>query len=375
MTKIVPTHPYLERLKPYEPPDLEAAAARSGLEVEQLIRLNANENPFGPSPRVAQALADCDSYAFYSDYASLREAVARYASVSPEQVVLGNGADELIDLLIRLLIEPGQAVVICPPTFGIYRFFAEVSRCRVLSVPCRADFSIDVEAIEAAIKESEGDARLLFLVSPSNPGGQAIPLDALRRLLALPLMVAVDEAYIEFGGAMSRNGRRHYGESAVSLLPDHENLVVIRTFSKWAGLAGLRLGYALLAPDLVDYLERIRPPYNVNEAAVVAALATFADLETVQANVTRLIAERERLQEELAAFSWLEPLPSQANFILCHLRDHTPQEVVDALIRRGILIRKFSDPAMAEYVRISVGRPEQNEALLAALRELEQGEK
>jgi len=364
MTKIVPTHPYLERLKPYEPPDLEAAAARSGLEVEQLIRLNANENSFGPSPLVAQALADCDSYAFYSDYAPLREAVARYASVSPEQVVLSNGADELIDLLIRLLIEPGQSVVVCPPTFGIYRFFAEVSRCRVLAVPCQADFSIDVAAVESAVKESEGDARLLFLVSPSNPGGQAIPLDAMRRLLALPLMVAVDEAYIEFGG-----------ESAVSLLPDHENLVVIRTFSKWAGLAGLRLGYALLAPDLVNYLERIRPPYNVNEAAVVAALATFADLETVQANVACLIAERERLQEELAAIPWLEPLPSQANFILCHLRNRTPQEVVDALIQRGIMIRKFSDPVMAEYVRISVGRPEQNEALLAALRELDQGER
>ena len=354
-----PTHPYLETIKPYEPPDLEAAAARSGLRVEQLIRLDANENPFGPSPQVAQALAGYPDYGFYPDYWPLQQAVACYAGVAPEQVVLGNGADELIDLTTRLFVEPGQAVVVCPPTFSMYRFFAEVNRCRVLSVPRRADFSMDLAAVERAVLENGEDARLLFLVSPGNPDGQAISLGVIRRLLELPLMVAVDEAYIEFGG-----------ESAVTLLPEHENLVIIRTFSKWTGLAGLRLGYALLAPHLAGYLERIRAPYNVNAAAVVATLATLADLEDVQANVACLIAERERLQETLATFPWLEPLPSQANFILCRVKGRTAQEVVGALARRGILIRGFSDPAMAGYIRISVGRPDQADALIAVLREL-----
>jgi len=354
-----PTHPYLETIKPYEPPDLEAAAACSSLRVEQLIRLDANENPFGPSPRVAQALAEYPDYAFYPDYRPLQQAVARYAGVAPEQVVLGNGADELIDLTVRLFVEPGQTVVICPPTFSMYRFFAEVNRCRVLPVTRRADFSMDLAAVERAIRESGRDARLLFLVSPGNPDGQAIPLDVIRRLLELPLMVAVDEAYIEFGG-----------ESGVPLLPEYENLVIIRTFSKWTGLAGLRLGYALLAPHLAGYLERIRAPYNVNAAAVVAALATLADLGAVQANVARLIAERERLQEALATFPWLEPLPSQANFILCRVKGRTAQEVVGALARQGILIRRFSDPTMAGYVRISVGRPDQTGVLIAVLRGL-----
>ena len=354
-----PTHPYLETIKPYEPPDLEAAAARSGLRVEQLIRLDANENPFGPSPQVAQALAGYPDYGFYPDYRPLQQAVACYAGVAPEQVVLGNGADELIDLTTRLFVEPGQAVVICPPTFSMYRFFAEVNRCRVLSVPRRADFSMDLAAVERTVRENGEDARLLFLVSPGNPDGQAISLGVIRRLLELPLMVAVDEAYIEFGG-----------ESAVTLLPEHENLVIIRTFSKWTGLAGLRLGYALLAPHLAGYLERIRAPYNVNAAAVVATLATLADLEDVQVNVACLIAERERLHETLATFPWLEPLPSQANFILCRVKGRTAQEVVGALARRGILIRGFSDPAMAGYIRISVGRPDQAAALVVALREL-----
>ena len=360
MTKIkAPTHPYLESIEPYEPPDLEATATHAGLRVEQLIRLDANENSFGLSPQVAQALADYPDYAFYPDYRPLREAVACYAGVAPEQVVLGNGADEIIDLLVRLFVEPGQAVVVCPPTFSMYRFFAQVNRCRVLSVPRRADFSMDVASVERAVQENKGDARLLFLVSPGNPDGQAIPLDVIRRLLELPLMVAVDEAYIEFGG-----------ESAAPFLPDHENLVIIRTFSKWAGLAGLRLGYALLAPHLAGHLERIRAPYNVNAAMVAAALATLADSEAVQANVTGLIAERERLREVLATFPWLEPLPSQANFILCRLRARSSQEVVDALAQQGILVRRFSDPAMAGYVRISVGRPEQTDALITALKEL-----
>jgi histidinol-phosphate aminotransferase len=360
MTKIEgPTHPYLESIEPYEPPDLEATAAHAGLRVEQLTRLDANENSFGPSPQVAQALADYPDYAFYPDYRPLREAVARYAGVAPEQVVLGNGADEIIDLLVRLFVEPGQAVVVCPPTFSMYHFFAQVNRCRVVSVPRRADFSMDVASVERTVQENEGDARLLFLVSPGNPDGQAIPLDVIRRLLELPLMVAVDEAYIEFGG-----------ESAAPLLSEHENLVIIRTFSKWAGLAGLRLGYALLAPHLADHLERIRAPYNVNAAMVAAALATLADLPAVQTNVARLIAERERLRDVLATLSWLEPLPSQANFILCRLRARSSQEVVDALARQGILIRQFSDPAMAGYVRISIGRSEQNDALIAALKEL-----
>jgi histidinol-phosphate aminotransferase len=357
---VEPSHPYLSSIEPYEPPDLEAAADRAGVDKDRLIRLIANENPFGPSARVASALADFDEYHFHPDYGPLIGAVARYAGATPGHVVLSNGADEMIDLLIRLFVEPGEAIVICPPTFSMYRFYGRVNRCRLLDAPRRKDLSLDVPAIEGVVQRSEGEARLLFIVSPGNPSGQAIPLAVTAQLLELPLMVAVDEAYIEFGG-----------ESAVSLLADHGNLVIIRSFSKWAGLAGLRLGYALLRPNLVDYLERIRPPYNVNAAAMVAALATFEDLEAVQANVDRLIEERERLGEALMDVAWLDPLPSDTNFVLIRVKGRDPHAVVDGLARQGILIRAFSSPAMAEYVRISVGRPEQNDALIRALRHME----
>lgn len=365
MLRVRSRHPYLETLEPYDPPDLEAAAERAGVEREELIRLVANENPFGPAPGVAQALAEFDEYHFHPDYNLLREAVAEYAGVASGQVVLSNGADEAIDFLIRLFVEPGEGVVIPPPTFSMYRFYARVNRCQLLTAPRNDDLSLDVAAIERVIEgarhdqsaESEGKARILFLVSPGNPSGRAISLDVIERLLKLSVVVVVDEAYIEFGG-----------QSAVGLMPRHDNLVILRTFSKWAGLAGLRLGYALMAPRLAYDVERIRPPYNVNAAAMVAALATFANLDAVRANVSRLVEERERLEGTLRAFSWLRVFPSEANFILCRVLGRDAQTVVEELLARGILVRGFPAGRMADYVRISVGRPEQNDALVEALR-------
>ncbi len=327
MPTVEPSHPYLERIEPYEPPDLGAAAERAGVDKDDLIRLIANENPFGPSPRVADALAGFDEYHLHPDYGPLREAVTRYTGVTPAHVVLSNGADEMIDLLVRLFVEPGQAVVICPPTFSMYRFYSRVNRCRPLTAPRREDLSLDVDAIEQTVRQSRGEARLLFIASPGNPNGQEIRLAVTERLLELPLMVAVDEVYVEFGG-----------ESALSLLGEHDNLVVVRSFSKWAGLAGLRLGYALLRPSLADCLERIRRPYNVSAAAMVAALATFDDLEAVQANEARLIDERERLRQALKAILWLDPLPSQTNSILVRVEGRDAHAEVDGLARRGILI-------------------------------------
>ena len=365
MSTIRPKHPHVEDLKPYQPPDLDAAAERADVAVGKLIRLVANENPFGPSPLVRRALADFDQYHLHPDYGPLKEAVAGYAGMSTSQVVLSNGSDEMIDLLIRLFVEPGEAVVIAPPTFSMYRFSARVNRCDVVAVPREDDLSLNPAAVERAVvgrnaradfEAGVGPARVLFLVSPHNPSGRAMPLELIEKFLALPLVVVVDEAYIEFGG-----------ESTLSLLSDHENLVIMRTFSKWAGLAGLRLGYTILAPKLADYLERIRPPYNVNAAAMVAALATFEDLDRVKANVAHIVEERERLVEALRAFAYLEPLPSEANFVLCRVVGRDARGVVDGLLDEGILVRDFSDPAMAGYVRISVGKPEQNEALLEAL--------
>jgi histidinol-phosphate aminotransferase len=343
--------PHIEGLETYEPPDWEVLP-------ERLFRLDANENPFGPSPRVAEALARFDGYGLYPDYRALTEAVAEYAGTQPETIVLGNGGDEIIDLAVRLFVAPGEGTIVCPPAFGMYTVSTQAHRGRVLSVPRGDDFSLDVEGIEALLGAGAPGVRpkLLFVTSPGNPDGGAVPVETISRLLQLPLAVVVDEAYIEFGG-----------ESAVPLLAGHPNLIVLRTFSKWAGMAGLRLGYAAAAPEVTTAMHRLRPPYNVNAAAVVAALAAMDDLPQIKATIDCLVAERERLQAALAALPGLQPLPSQANFLFCRLTGRSGRELADALAREGILVRSFSDPGLADAVRITVGRPDQNDALLAAL--------
>jgi histidinol-phosphate aminotransferase len=353
---------HIQDLEAYEPPDWEGLAARAGVSPERLIRLDANENPYGPSPRVAEALARFGGYGFYPDYRALVEAITSYAGVAPgtARVVLGNGGDEIIDLAVRTFVAPGEGAILCPPAFGMYAASTLAHRGRVLSVPRRDDWSVDVERIEALVA-MEGDIqpKLLFLTTPGNPDGLPISLNIVRRLLALPLAVVADEAYVEFGG-----------ESAVPLLEEHPNLIVLRTFSKWAGMAGLRLGYALTSPAIASAMARLRPPYNVNAAAVVAALATFDDMGHVRATIGRIIAERGRLRSALAGIPGVHPLPSQANFILCRLDGRSGRGAAGALAARSILVRSFSDPALFDAIRISVGRPDQNAALVTALQSI-----
>jgi histidinol-phosphate aminotransferase len=350
--------PHIEGLKAYEPPDWEAVAARANRSPAQLIRLDANENPYGPSPRMAEALARFEGYGFYPDYRVMARAVAGYAGTEPESIVLGNGGDEIIDLAVRLFVAPGEGTIVCPPAFSMYAISTETHRGRVLSILRRDDFSLDVDGIEALVERSKSGARpkLLFITSPGNPDGGTISPDIIQRLLKLPLAVFVDEAYIEFGG-----------ETVVPLLAGHPNLLVLRTFSKWAGIAGLRLGYAVTSREIAGAMARLRPPYNVNAAAIVAALATFEDMAHTQEAIARLVAERERLQEALAALPGVQPLPSQANFLLCRFQGLSGRELADALAEQGILVRSFSAPNLADAVRITVGRPDQNAALLAAL--------
>lgn len=352
--------PHIQELEVYEPPDWEALALRAKVPLGQLIRLDANENLYGPPPRVIEALGRFDGYQYYPDYRSLIPAIARYAHVAPEQVVLGNGGDELIDLVVRLFVEPGDGVVICPPAFSMYAVSTRAHRGKVIPVPRNPDFSLDADAIESLVQNplAEASPRLLFITSPGNPDGRSIPLETVQRLLELPVAVVVDEAYIEFGG-----------QSAVSLLPAYSNLIILRTLSKWAGMAGLRLGYALASPQVIDALARVRSPFNVNMAAVIAALAALEDSAYAQHVISCIIAERARLESALAGLPGVYPVPSQANFVLCRFTDHSGPEIAERLAARGILVRTFSDPMLADAVRITVGRPEQNDALLTALRE------
>lgn len=336
----------------------EVWAERLGRAPETIVKLDANENPYGPSPRALEVLSAGKSFNIYPDPGStfLRRALSDFVQLPMETILAGAGSDELIDLILRATLLPGDVVVDCPPTFSVYSFLAGVNHARVLNVPRRADFSLDVDGVEAAV-QTEPRAKVLFVCSPNNPDGSVIPDETMRRLLRLPVLVVLDEAYIEF-----------QGRSRMSWAVEYSNLAVLRTFSKWAGLAGLRVGYGAFPAWLSARIWRIKQPYNVNTAASQAAIASLQDVGTLLANVERLRAERSRLLDALSDLDGLQPYPSEANFILCRVAGRDALEFKRALEREGVLVRYFDKPGLRDCIRVSVGRPQDTDALMDALK-------
>ena len=324
---------------------------------EDIIKLDANENPYGPSPRVYQALANETYYHIYPDPDStaLRHALSQYTGIDATHIVAGHGADELIDLIIRLFIAPGDAVINCPPAFGMYRFDTELNGGRIIDIARKEDFSLDLESV-IEFTNSDRNVKTIFITSPNNPDGSILDDACLQELLQLPLIVVLDEAYIEFAGG-----------SRVDWVLEHENLIVLRTFSKWAGLAGLRVGYGIFPHWVLSHLLKIKQPYNVNVAGATAPLASLSDVHQLQENVQKIVEERERLYQALREFDFLEPYPSQANFILARVIGKDAAELKAGLAEQGILIRYFNTPDLRDHVRISVGTPSQTSVLLKVL--------
>ena len=261
------------------------------------------------------------------------------------------------------LAEPGDSILNCPPTFGMYAFDADVNAARVVNVPRRPDFSVDVAAVLAAARVTP--PKMLFLTSPNNPDGCTLPDDALRQMLAaLPnTLVVLDEAYIEFAPEPSRIG----------WVLSHENLVVLRTFSKRAGLAGLRVGYGAFPTSLIEFLWRAKQPYNVSVAAEVAAVAALSNAPYLARVRDALVAERERLFAMLARVPGLSPYPSAANFVLCRVGGGVDAKALQQRLmhEEGIMVRYYASPAaLAGCIRVSVGTPANTDALEKALHRL-----
>jgi histidinol-phosphate aminotransferase len=345
----------IDAYAPIEPP--EVVARELGIPPDQIVKLDANENPYGPSPKVQAALADFAGYQYYPDpeQRAVREAVARYVGVEPGQIVLGNGSDEMLDLCARLFLSPGDTLVNFPPSFGVYSFLGHVYNAKTVHVERGEDFSLD---IDRAARELD-NAKLAFIASPNNPTGNSLSRDELERLLAPGAVIAVDEAYAEFTG-----------ESFVDMVSRHDNLIVLRTFSKWAGLAGMRAGFAVVPEPLAEVIWRIKIPYNLTVSAEQAVLASLEDVGTLKETVGRIVDERERMSAKLAALPWLRPFPSRANFILCEVKGVEAREVQAQLRQRGILIRYFDSPGLRNCVRISVGKPEHTDRVLEALNQI-----
>ena len=354
---------FIANMEPYTPIEpFEVLSRRLGKPPDEIIKLDANENPYGPVPQVRQALGELPFPHIYPDPESrdLRESLAAWTGVPVKNLVAGAGADELIDLIMRLVLDPGDTILNCPPTFGMYSFDASIQAANVVNIPRRPDFSLDLEAIEQAARREQ--AKLLFLTSPNNPDGSLTPPDQVQRLLDLPLLIVLDEAYVDFA-----KGRQSMQQAVL----EQTNLIVLRTFSKWAGLAGMRVGYGIFPDALLPHLWKIKQPYNVSVAASTAAIVSLQHKDALELNRQKLLTERDRLYERLKTVPYLQPYPSEANFILSRVLDRDARQLKLDLASRGILIRYFRKPGLEDKIRISVGKPEHTDRLINALMEME----
>ena len=346
-------------LRPYDPViPPETLADVSGIPEQDIIKLNANENPYGPSPRIQEALGGYDGYHIYPDpkQQSLRKVLSSYVGVSDEYILAGAGADEIIDLILRACLDPGDEVVNCPPTFGMYEFSTNVNGGKIVNAERDSKYDVDLTEIRSAISPR---TKVVFLTSPNNPTGNLVSYDSIISLLDEKLIVVVDEAYFEFSGV-----------TVAPLVIKYPNLVVLRSMSKWSGLAGLRLGYGIMDPLLLERLMDIKQPYNITAASLVALQASFEDIEYLSNNVNSIVNERDRLFSRLSLIEGLHPWKSKGNFILFDTPPGKAVEIFRMLASKGIFVRYFNTPRLSDSLRISVGKPEHMDIVVRALTEI-----
>jgi len=346
----VPVRTAVERMRPYNPP-LEGRTHK--------LRLDFNENPIGCSPAVRRALArlGAESISAYPEQQTVRLKAARYFGVKPPELLLTNGTDEALSLVVSTFVEPGDHVLLVEPTYAMYRFYSELAGARIIAPRYSAAMDFPWEEVLAALASAP---KVFFLPNPNSPTGNLLQLAQLRRILAAAsrTMVVIDEAYFEFSG--------------VTLLPwicRHRNLIVTRTFSKTTGLAGLRLGCIFVNRELAATMRKAQSPYPVNAAALAAAEAAMIDRGFIVRTVREVRRGRRELENGLTRLG-VRYFPTGGNFVLVFFGDRA-RAIVAALERRGILLRdRSSDFGGEGYVRLTLGTVEQMRRLLRELEKL-----
>lgn len=332
-------------------------AAKAGVSPEMIIRVNQNENPFGADPEIAASLNEIPLHLYPdANQVKIRASLSQYTGHPTEQIMAGAGADEMIDLLMRLFVAPGERVLDCKPTFGMYHFCARVADAEVVSIQRDDTFEVDVQAVA---REDDKRTKIVFLASPNNPTGNILTEEQTRDLLKLGMVIVVDETYFEFSG-----------QTVAHLIPEFENLVVLRSFSKWAGIAGLRVGYMIASTEIISRLMDIKNPYNVNIAAEAALLATMEHRDKLLGKVAILLEQRKRMEQAFDAMDRVSYVPSYGNYLLTRFDDYLAGDLYEALVKKGIFVRPFSDPRLTHDLRISVGTPDQTTRVLEVISDL-----
>jgi histidinol-phosphate aminotransferase len=350
MRPVIAVRKAVARMRPYHPP-LEGRDGK--------LRLDFNENTIGCSPLVRRAIRDLSSAAvsMYPEQESVRRELARFFDVHPDEMLLTNGTDEALHLIVDTFVEPDDGILIVEPTFAMYRFYSELAGARIHALHYDAAMKFPMNELLAALHKGP---RVFFLANPNNPTGSVVQPADLRRILkaATKTLVVVDEAYFEFSGI-----------TILPWIPRHNNLVVTRTFSKAAGLAGLRLGCIFANRAIAEHFRKAQSPYPVNVAALVAARATIRDQQFLRATLSEFRRSRKEFERGLAELG-IRFFPSAANFVLLYLGARA-KEVVASLARNGTLIRdRSSDFGGEGYVRITFGTISQTRRVLRQLKEV-----
>ncbi|MCW3133412.1 MAG: histidinol-phosphate transaminase [Methanophagales archaeon] len=356
----VPVRSCLEWIEEYKP----------GRMVKGAIKLSSNENPLGPSPRAIREIVksieegklNLSLYPWEGEEEELRDEILRYIGfgtrMKKENIAVGAGVDGVLDTLVKMFIESGNEAIIPVPTFSLYESLVKIAGGiprYVKRERGEEHFSIPVKRLTATCNEK---TKIIFISSPNNPTGNCVPVDRMRDLIeSVPgVMVVIDEAYVEFADS-----------SLVNLVTEYDNVLVLRTFSKAFGLAGLRVGYAVIPEWLANHYKKVSMPFSVNSVAITAAIAALRDKEHLRRSVELVQHERQFLIENLQRF--FKVYPSEANFVFVDVSPAKSYEVYDALMKRGIIVRDCSTfrGAGDSFIRITVGTREQNEKVVEAL--------
>ncbi len=335
----------IKRLKPY-------SSARDEFQGEASVFLDANENAFGsPLP---------ESYNRYPDplQRELKAKISGIKGVPAKNIFLGNGSDEAIDILFRIFCEPKRDnVIICPPTYGMYEVSANINDVAINKINLLPSFDLDVPGI---LENTDAQSKLLFICSPNNPTANSVHPDDVELLLQkFAGIVVIDEAYINYSAQ----------PSFIKLLTEYANLVVLQTFSKAWGLAGLRLGMAFASESIINYMNRVKPPYNVNQKTQLLAMEALDNIQWVNEHIKQTVIERKKLEESLKALTMVQKIyRSDANFILVRVVD--ARGIYNYLISKGIVVRDRSKVTLCEEcLRITVGTEKENRILIEALKQ------
>ncbi len=351
--------PGVRALEPYQPgKPIETLEREYG--VRNAIKLASNENPLGPSPRAIAAIKEAlPTIARYPDGAAvgLRAALAQHLNVAPEQITLGNGSNDILELAARTFARAGDEVIFSAHAFAVYPIVTQAVGATAVVTPA-CDWGYDLDAIAARVNAK---TKLIFIANPNNPTGTWLTRSALENFLnALParVIVVLDEAYFEYVAEPDY-------PDGLALVARFPNIIVARTFSKIYGLAGLRIGYGVSSHDIAQLFNRVRQPFNVNSLAQAAALAALSDVAHVERSRANNLAGMKQLTDAFAAMQ-RRYIPSVGNFVCVHVG--AAAGIYEALLRRGVIVRPVANYAMPEYLRITVGTPEENMRCIEALR-------